>query len=38
LQGIFLFITLLIEALGLILSLIITYNLAHRLAKEKGLK
>lgn len=38
LQGIFLFITLLIEALGLILSLIITYNLAHRLAEEKGLK
>ena len=38
LQVIFLFITLLIEVLGMILSLFITYNLAHRLAKEKGLK
>ncbi|KKL52189.1 hypothetical protein LCGC14_2287980 [marine sediment metagenome] len=38
LQGIFVFITLLILALGLILSLIITYNLSHILAKEKGLK
>lgn len=38
LQGIFIFIDFLILALGLIISLIITYNLAHRLAKEKGLK
>ncbi|MBY8982180.1 MAG: SdpI family protein [Candidatus Lokiarchaeota archaeon] len=37
-QVIFLFITLFITILGPIFSLIITYNLAHRLAKEKGLK
>lgn len=37
-QYIFIFIDFLILILGLILSLIITYNLAHRLAKEKGLK